>query len=282
MQRGIEVARRHSVDLNILCVVGPHNVDRPRELMRLFRREGFTHLPFIPAMDFQAMAPGTPPAYLITPAQYGAFLVALFDEWYGQGAPQISIRTFNNFLQSYVGMPNDLCVHGDSCDAGIVVEYNGDVYPCNFYIHPHWSLGNIWRRPLVQIVERAERAAFIVRKQPLPVECLACEWLAVCKGGCPRNRVGLESSMQSPDYFCAGYKQLFAHGDARLRHLRDRVRHRRRYLEQLDVIPLTAVRQPERNDRCLCGSGRKHKACCGDSALAHSYIFNTTTARGSC
>src|SRR5579875_132352 len=112
VMRGIDVLRRHRVDFNILCVLGPHNVERPRELMRFYRQQGFSHVQFIPEMEFQAMEPDRPARYAITPAQYGAFLRDAFDEWYQEGRPTLSVRTFDNFLQNYVGVATDLCVHG--------------------------------------------------------------------------------------------------------------------------------------------------------------------------
>ena len=145
---GIEALRRHQVEFNILCVVGPHNVGRARDLMRFFRAEGFSHLQFIPAMAFQSVEPDVPAEYLITPTEYGDFLVELFDEWYQQGFPTVSVRTFDSIIQSYLGIPNDLCIYSERCDSGIVVEYNGDVYPCDFYVHPGWRLGNIMEESL--------------------------------------------------------------------------------------------------------------------------------------
>ena len=58
--RGIDVLRRHGVQFNVLCVLGPHNVGQPRELMRFYRDQGFSHVQFIPCMDFQAMEPEKP------------------------------------------------------------------------------------------------------------------------------------------------------------------------------------------------------------------------------
>jgi uncharacterized protein len=270
---GIETLRRHGVELNILCVVGPHNINRAGELLRFFRREGFGDLQFIPAMDFQAMEPEKPPAYLIEPAAYGDFLVELFEEWYGDGAPRLSIRIFDNFLQSYLAVPNDLCVHGDACDAGLVVEHNGEVYPCDFYVHPRWQLGNINSTPLREILENPERAAFVGQKQPLPAACQACEWRAVCKGGCPRNRARFEDGSEGPDYFCDSYKRFFQHGHSRLQRLRERVQNRFRALEHLDLIESAQRPRPGRNAPCPCGSGHKQKACCADPRLADSYVF---------
>ncbi len=270
---GVDVLRRHGVDFNCLCVVGPHNVRRTRDLMRFFRSEGFTHVQFIPAMDFQSTDPEKPAAYLISPEEYGEFLVQLFDEWYEDGRPTISIRTFDSFLQSCLGVPSELCVHGDSCGGALVVEYNGDVYPCDFYVHAHWKLGNVFSDSLRAMVESDDWIRFVGQKHPLPAECQTCEWKALCNGGCPRNRVTLEDGRQAPDYFCQSYKRFLNHADARLRSLRDRLLSRLRHRRQLQRIEVQKRPRPGRNDPCPCGSGHKHKACCGDPALSQSYVF---------
>jgi uncharacterized protein len=241
--------------------------------MRFFRGEAFTHIQFIPAMDFQSTEPERPAAYLIGSEDYGEFLVRLFDDWYQGGSPTISIRTFDSFLQSYLAMPSGLCVHGDSCSGALVVEYSGDVYPCDFYVHSDWRLGNISSDPLRAMVESDERARFSGRKHPLPVGCQTCEWKTLCNGGCPRNRLTLEDGRQSPDYFCRSYKRFLTYADSRLRSLRERILSRLRYRQQLQLMEAHKRPRPGRNDPCPCGSGRKHKVCCGDPALSQSYLF---------
>ena len=272
VMRGIDVLRKHGVPFNALCVLGPHNVEQPRELMRFYRQEGFSHVQFIPEMDFQAMETDKPARFQITPAQYGAFLSDAFDEWYQNGQPMLSVRTFDNFVQSYVGVPNDLCVHGDRCDAGVVVEYNGDVYPCDFYIHPEWKLGNVLETPLAEILKNPKRLAFVLQKhQPLPEDCRRCEWLAVCKSGCPRNRLSTENG-PTPDYFCESYKQFFGHAHRHLVQVKERVEQKQRYVHLLKVAP-SVVRRTGPNDPCPCGSGKKLKKCCQNPAEARSYLF---------
>lgn len=269
VMRGIDVLRRHAVDFNVLCVVGPHNVDKATELMTFFRQQRFTHVQFIPAMDFQALEPEKPAAYLITPEQYGEFLVTAFDLWYEDGVPTMSVRTFDNFLQSYVGVPNDLCVHADACNAGIVVEWDGSAYACDFYVHPSWKIGNVMENTLQEIATNALRLRFIEQKQPYPDECVKCEWLKVCKSGCYRNR---GDDGKTPDYFSPSYKRFFAHADASLRELETAIRATWRYRRLQSVSP-QLVANAGRNDPCPCGSSKKHKRCCQHPARAGSYLF---------
>jgi uncharacterized protein len=237
--------------------------------MRFFRSEGLAYLQFIPAMDFQSVEPEKPPAYLITPAEYGDFLVALFDEWYEGGFPTTSVRTFDAILQSYIGVPSGLCVYSERCDNGIVVEYNGDVYPCDFYISDVRRLGNVLEEPLESVLAKPERLAFIAHKAPLPPQCEACQWQRLCNGGCPRNRTGGET----PEYFCESHRRLFAHADEGFRELANRIRRRLVVARARGPALVREGRAARRNEPCPCDSGRKYKLCCGDPRASGSYLL---------
>jgi uncharacterized protein len=271
--RGIDVLRRHGVDFNILCVIGPHNVGRAAELMTFFRCQRFSHVQLIPAMEFQAIQPDQRASFLITPAEYGAFLVEAFDAWYEGGSPTMSVRIFDNFLQNYLGVPNDMCVHAATCEGGIVVEWDGSAYPCDFYIHPEWRLGNVLDTPVAELASGPPRRAFIAQKTPLPVECARCEWLRICKGGCPRNRAAKDGG-PVPDYFCAGYAQFFSYAHSRLDGLTVAIRRRRKYLEVVGRASHGGA-VVGRSAPCPCGSGRKHKRCCARPVSSHSYLFGS-------
>lgn len=263
---GLDVLRRHGVEFNVLCVVGGHNVDRAPDLLRFFRGEGVGYAQFIPAMGFQSTSPDEPATYLVNREQYGQFLVDAFDAWYDDGFPTVSVRLFDTFLQSLLGTRPGMCVHSDRCDSGIVVEYNGDVFPCDFYVHPRWRLGNVMEEPLAAILARPARAAFVARKAPLPPGCAECEWLTLCRSGCPRNR-RTSGEEGRRDYFCAGYRRFFDHAGERLRDIATRVER----WSRAGARGRAAGARP--NDYCPCGSGRKHRACCGDPRLDRSYLF---------
>lgn len=271
---GLGALRAAGVEVSVLCVLGPHNIKRTHDLMRFFRQTGVPNVQFIPAMDFQGTGPYSPANYRITSAEYGQFLIELFDEWYGDGAPQLSIRIFNNFLQSSLSLPNDACVHSESCNGGLIVEYDGDVYPCDFYITPEYRLGNVVEDSIGQILGKRLYTEFTGQKQPLPQECTQCEYLRLCNSGCPRNRLAKEGGRDGPDYFCASYKQFFAYAAERLDTLGERIARRWQFDERVSLMSPREQRFPGRNDPCLCGSSRKYKACCGSPALTNSYLFS--------
>jgi uncharacterized protein len=91
-----------------------------------------------------------------------------------------------------------------------VVEYNGDVYPCDFFVEKDWKLGNIMVDSWPEIARRQRRFSFASKKALPHPECDACEWQPICRGGCPKMRRAPNGRFEDLDYFCAAYKMIYA------------------------------------------------------------------------
>lgn len=227
VMRGLNCLRKQQVDVNVLTVVGPHNVRSGRELMKFYKEEGLRWIQFIPQMNFSAQDTQTPGTFAITPQEYGNFLCETFDEWYSSGTPELSIRYFDNVMQSYVSETPQICTMQQKCPRHLVLESNGDVFPCDFYLDSDWKLGNVQSMGLVNAFDSSTYHRFAALKPDLPKECRLCPWLQHCRGGCPRNR-GSEEMETAPDYFCESFKQFFTYADGRLRQLAQRIEEQRR------------------------------------------------------
>jgi uncharacterized protein len=274
VMNGLDALRRHGVDTNVLCVLTPDNVTQAGQLVDFFTGEGLGYLQFLPAMAFKASEPQSPASYLISPSEYGRFLTSLFDRWYLDGVPGFSVRTFNNVLQSLLGAENDLCLHAETCRAGLVIEANGDVFPCDFYIHPDWRLGNILTDPLSAMAGGSRAGQFSKRKRALSPACRACEFVSLCRGECPRNRLPTPGGAPGASFFCTSYKALFRHSLPRFRELAGRLQNYRRYLDwQRSQGSQHEAVVPGAHAPCPCGSGRVFSGCCGDTRLSRSYLF---------
>lgn len=257
---GIDHLRRHQVDFNILTVIHKGNVDKAKELMAFYREQGFRYIQFIPCMDFRSQQVDKPGVYEISPREYGDFLCDVFDEWYQNGNPDVSVRFFDNMLSTYLNQEAESCVHRAACPTSLVLEQNGDAFPCDFYIHEDWKVGNVASDSIAELLSHPNYERFHQMKPALPDKCRSCEWQRLCYGGCPRNRTwNPEGNRSDPDYFCQSYMQIYAYADERMRELGDRMR---RELYERNVREIYRGKPPGRNDPCACGSGKKHKACC--------------------
>lgn len=259
VMRKIGHLRRHHVDFNILTVLHEGNVHRAGDLMAFYAREGFDYVQFIPGMRFQAREPHTPARYRITADQYGRFLCETFDIWYNDGAPRMSVRMFDDMLSIHAGHEAGSCNHRRACSRTLVLEQNGDAYPCDFYMGPDWRLGTMATDPLPVIMESPAYRKFLQLKERLPEQCRCCEYLKFCNGGCPRNRTWNDDGRPArPHFFCGAYRRLFDHAHERFASLARKLR-----TNWLRDYARTGARWPERNAPCICGSGRKFKRCCG-------------------
>jgi uncharacterized protein len=201
-----ELLRKHKVDFNILCVVSQANVDRPRELYRWYRQQGFDFMQFIPLSEFNP--DGTPMPFTITPEQYGKFLVEMFEEWWPE-RKKVRIRMFDNLAESLAGQKPGACTMHETCDSYVVVEYNGDVYPCDFFVEKTWKLGNVELDTWSEIARKQKRYNFAQKKTVPHAECQVCEYQNICHGGCPKHRHDQRGAFEDLDYFCPSYKAIF-------------------------------------------------------------------------
>jgi len=211
VMRGIRWLREFNVDFNILVLLNDRNVKHPHELYRFLVDNGFHYLQFIPCVERNPRT-GKPAEYSITPEEYGRFLCAIFDVWI-RDFPRVYVRTFDELLLAYVrGEEPSLCLFRRECGSYLVVEYNGDVYPCDFYVEPKWLLGNIMEQSLDEILASERFLEFKRRKVGLARKCKGCPWLWLCHGGCPRHweMFGLDHN-----YFCRSYKMFFEYSHQR-------------------------------------------------------------------
>jgi len=207
VMQGIELLKKKGVEFNALCVVSQANVDKAKELYRFFRSLGIEYLQYIPLSEFDGL--GLPQPYTITAEQYGRFLCETFDLWWPDRR-KVRIRYFDNIAEAVAGQKPGTCTMHQTCDSYVVVEYNGDVYPCDFFVERAWKLGNVGLDSWAEIARRQRRYQFAAQKTIAHPECQVCEYQSICHGGCPKHRHDPRRRFDDLDYFCAAYKMIFA------------------------------------------------------------------------
>jgi uncharacterized protein len=206
VMNGIECLKKHGVEFNVLCVVSRSNVSRPAEIYKFFRSLTIDYIQYIPLSEFDEL--GQPLPFTITPEQYGRFLCETFDLWWPERR-KVRIRYFDNIAEALAGQEPSTCTMHGTCDSYAVVEYNGDVYPCDFFVEKEWKLGNINIDSWAEIARRQRRYQFAALKAIPHPECQVCEYQAICRGGCPKHRHDPHRRFGDLDYFCGAYKMIF-------------------------------------------------------------------------
>ncbi|MBO5279323.1 MAG: anaerobic sulfatase maturase [Lachnospiraceae bacterium] len=229
----IELFRKYEVQFNILTVVNKKTAAAIDKIYRFYRKNNFEYLQFIPCLDPFEAVPGSM-EYSLTPTDYGSFLCRLFDLWYadfkaGQG---ISVRQFDNYLSLILYGTAEACDMNGVCSMQNVIEADGSVYPCDFFVLDEYRLGNLNDVDFPAINEKRKELRFIEQSTEKPDSCLHCPHYALCRGGCMRCRVmsanlnpSAEQAKKSPaeNYFCQAYKQFFNYALPRLQELAELV-----------------------------------------------------------
>lgn len=207
VMQSIGTMQAEKVEFNVLCVVSQANVRKAKEVYQFYRKLGIGYMQFIPLAEFNA--DGSPMPFTVTPQEYGTFMCEIFDLWWPERR-KVRVRFFDNLAEALAGQKPGSCTMHETCDSYVVVEYNGDVYPCDFFVESGWKLGNVEMDSWSEIARRVRRYNFASKKTLAHPECQVCEYQSICHGGCPKTRQGPRGEFADLDYFCLAYKMMFA------------------------------------------------------------------------
>jgi uncharacterized protein len=116
------------------------------------------------------------------------------------------VRHFDSLLEYHVAGVRNVCVLGRNCCQYLVVEHNGDIYPCDFYVDEEHRLGNVHDMSLAEARETRRYQAFTTAKSRLPKGCSDCDHLSLCMGDCPKFRTGASGAAS---WLCPGWRMFF-------------------------------------------------------------------------
>jgi uncharacterized protein len=219
VMRGIKNCQKYNVEFNCLILLNHLTGDHPDEIMNFFLEQGVKFLQFIPCVELDEKT-GQPCDFSITAQQYGEFLCKTFDWWLKIGPGNVSIRDFDSMVNYYVTGHHTICTFGRQCADYMVIEHQGDAFPCDFFVEPQLKLGNILDTPMQDLMLSTEKRRFARKKQKVNNKCLVCLHLDICRGGCMKDRLPLGSSTGIPvSYFCESYKMFFDYARPRLAQL---------------------------------------------------------------
>jgi len=222
--KGIERLKRHGVEYNILALVNDKTVKQPREIYGYLKNCGFYYQQYVPCVEFDAAGQIQP--YSVTGREWGHFLCEVFDRWISEDLNRISIRLFDSILEYLVSGKRNSCTMGTDCRQYLVVEYDGSVYPCDFFVRDNLRLGNVTNGTFRQFLESSVYACFGAAKADFDDQCRACPWLRFCHGDCQKFRPAIGAGPRKST-LCEGWHAFYAHALPRLEQVADGIKKRR-------------------------------------------------------
>lgn len=224
VMRGASLLNKHGVKWNAMAAVNSFTARRPAEFYRFFKEIGCRYIQFTPVVE-RVFRGGrlAPPSegegraevagFSVTPGQWGGFLCKLFDMWVREDVGECFIQLFDATLANWSGRQPGVCSMAATCGHAAVMEFNGDVYPCDHFVFPEYKLGNIFRQGLAEMMYGERQRSFgLMKREALPRQCRECGYLFACNGECPKNRF-CRSADGEPglNYLCGGYRRFFRH-----------------------------------------------------------------------
>ena len=207
VMRGIQYLEDKSVAFNILCVINQNNVREAVALWNFFKEKNFSFLQFIPALS-SIDSPGC----LISDDEYANFVSEIFNSWYEDfiRGNYISVRFIDDLFAILAGKKATSCDMQGHCTHQHVIEADGSVYPCDFYVLDKFKISKVTEPANIN----HQALTRFLTSPPLFHECPQCCLHQVCRCGCKRYL-----QKDGRPFLCKTYKMLF-----------------KKYKEQIDAV----------------------------------------------
>ena len=192
----------HGVEHNILCVLTNETARHPQQIWKFIEDQKIDYIQFIPCLD-DLDSHGQ--NWALTPKRFCRFYTALFDLWHAavQSGKYVSVKLFDDIANLFLYRRVTACGLTGHCNMQCVIEADGSVYPCDFYVLDEYRLGNLCSDSLSELFQNYSRSKFEEMFPQLPAQCMQCNYKSACGGGCKRMR----NNMYIDGSFCA-YREL--------------------------------------------------------------------------
>lgn len=211
--KAAQILQQFEVAFNVLTVVTDEVCEQIEAIYTLYKQHDFKYLQFIPCLDSLENQ-----SYLSVES-YATFLKTLFRLWFDDATKGnlISIGYFDDLLHILCGKFPRTCGRLGRCGLHYVLEADGSVYPCDFYMMDAYYLGNLLRDDFEVLNKKRETIRFL--EPSFSKKCLGCKFYRLCYGGCHRERV----SDLGVNKYCQAYQTFFEEAYPRLKWMANRI-----------------------------------------------------------
>lgn len=219
-RRNIDAARRHGISVGVIAVANS-------ETYRLGAEKFYSY--FVDELgitDFQVNTPfpggesNTTKKDLASENEaMGRFFGDLTDIWAERGYRQgVNLGPIDQLVARFAGEPASLpCIWQSNCaDEFFAVDARGFVAQCDCWVtsYPEYFFGNIFdANSLADLLAKSPaRKEFLGRPAAIVSrDCIECDYLSMCHGGCPVRTFTYKRTLMEKDPFCSFYRSLFRH-----------------------------------------------------------------------
>lgn len=181
----------HQVEYNILTVLTERAARHPQEYWNFISKNKIQYIQFVPCLC--ELSGGNSAGSALSPQRFASFYSAIFPLWANalKNGQYVSIKFFDDFFNLMLRRSCTACGFTGMCSIQLVIEADGSVYPCDFYVLDEWKLGNIYETPIKALQSCEVSSTFISRPRTHSALCEECKYRKLCGGGCPRMKTSM-------------------------------------------------------------------------------------------
>ena len=189
VMHAIELLRAAQVDFNVLTVLTAQLAKHPQKVYKFYRQHKLDYVQLIPCLPGFDDEEGD--EFSLTPEAFASFYKAFFRLWtedFRRGH-YMSVTLFDNVIPLFRGYPPQQCGMLGRCAPQFVVESNGDVYPCDFYVLDQYRCGNVQTDSLEDMATCDAVKTFLAEPRRDCSQCATCPFERICHKNCKRLNV---------------------------------------------------------------------------------------------
>lgn len=199
--KGIQYLKDEAVEFNILTVLTHQLSQYPQQLYQFYKQQKFEYIQLIPCLPgFEEIDDET----ALKPKDFYRFYKEFFNLWM-KDSERFQIGLLNDIIGLFYGYRPVTCGMLGNCSIQFVIEGDGSIYPCDFYVLDQNKLGNINVDALEDIIKSSLSEKFLNEPKRISKQCDICKFKQICHGNCKRMNV-----VYFDDVIC-GYQQLLQH-----------------------------------------------------------------------
>lgn len=211
IMNNISLLRKYNIEFNILTVLTSELSKHPKELYAFYRKNAFDFVQLIPCLPkFNEEYD----QYALKPKDFASFYKVFFDLWYADFQKQqaMSITLFDNIIPLFAGIPPQQCGYLGYCHTQFVIEADGSVYPCDFYVLDEYKLGNINNDSIEILSKNSVVTKFLEMPRRKSNLCDSCRYLNICHGQCKRMNINYftENYCGYQDFLASKEKEILS------------------------------------------------------------------------
>lgn len=107
-----------------------------------------------------------------------------------------------------LGEEPEACDMIGHCNINAVLESDGSIYPCDFYVLDKYKLGNINNNSYTSLLSSSKEMEFLNSSFDISNKCKICPFFRLCRSGCRRHKE-INSFGIYENKFCSSYISFF-------------------------------------------------------------------------